>query len=166
MTKSMNRIELLLRGWDYCYDEEGWSPPLKDALNGVTAEQANWRPAGEHVNTIWETVEHLIYYKERLLQQLTNQSDNSPAVDNDSTFAVQSSGEDGWQAAQTRMREVHQALRDHIAAWTDADFDRPIPKNLAGDWVSSLIQHDAYHTGQIIFLRKLQGSWPSRRSFG
>ncbi|PEL73618.1 serine/threonine protein phosphatase, partial [Bacillus toyonensis] len=25
--------------------------------------------------------------------------------------------------------------------------------------------HDAYHTGQIIQLRKLQGSWPTHRSY-
>ncbi|MGE7057310.1 DinB family protein, partial [Paenibacillus glucanolyticus] len=31
--------------------------------------------------------------------------------------------------------------------------------------IASLITHDAYHTGQIIFLRKLQGSWPAKRSF-
>ena len=34
-----------------------------------------------------------------------------------------------------------------------------------GRWVNSLVLHDAYHTGQIMFIRKLQGSWPSRRSF-
>lgn len=59
----MNKIELLLHGWDSCYEKEDWYPPLTDALNGLTAEQANWRPEGEHVNTIAENLNHLIFIK-------------------------------------------------------------------------------------------------------
>ncbi|EEL34276.1 hypothetical protein bcere0019_27360 [Bacillus cereus Rock3-28] len=29
----------------------------------------------------------------------------------------------------------------------------------------NILLHDAYHTGQIIQLRKLQGSWPTHRSY-
>jgi hypothetical protein len=31
--------------------------------------------------------------------------------------------------------------------------------------LTSIILHDAYHIGQIIQIRKLQGSWPANRSF-
>ncbi|HDR8182963.1 TPA: hypothetical protein QC116_006303 [Bacillus thuringiensis] len=29
----------------------------------------------------------------------------------------------------------------------------------------NILLHDAYHTGQIVQLRKLQGSWPAHRSY-
>lgn len=53
-----------------CFGTEDWYPPLKDALTGITAEQANWKPEGVAVNSIWETASHILFYKERLLAQL------------------------------------------------------------------------------------------------
>jgi hypothetical protein len=31
--------------------------------------------------------------------------------------------------------------------------------------LKSLAMHDAYHIGQIVFLSKMQGAWPEKRSF-
>lgn len=53
-----------------CFGTEDWYPPLKDALTGLTAEEANWKPEGVAVNSIWETASHILFYKERLLAQL------------------------------------------------------------------------------------------------
>jgi hypothetical protein len=67
----MNRVELLLHGWDHTYDKEDWYPPLFDALKGVTADQAVWLPERfESPSTIWGNVNHLIFYKERLLKKM------------------------------------------------------------------------------------------------
>jgi uncharacterized damage-inducible protein DinB len=162
----MNRNELLLNGWDSCYEKEDWYSPLADALNGLTFEQANWRPEGEHVNTIGETVNHLIFYKERLLKRLTGEeSEYPPGLTNDDTFLGANETEEEWQRMLVRLKNVHQGIRDRIAAWDDAQFDNKIPTTPAGKWVHSLILHDAYHTGQILYIRKLQGSWVARRSF-
>jgi uncharacterized damage-inducible protein DinB len=164
----MNKIELLLHGWDSCYEKEDWYPPLTDALNELTAEQANWRPEGEHVNTIWESVHHLIFYKERLLKRMTGEESDYPKeLDNDDTFAVGSTSEGEWQETLTRLKSVHHGIRDRIADWEEEEFERIFPNRSqsVGRWVYSLIIHDAYHTGQIMLIRKLQGTWPSRRSF-
>ncbi|KIL34710.1 hypothetical protein SD71_16690 [Cohnella kolymensis] len=163
----MTAVELLSYQWDRCYDgQEDWYPPLADALKDVTAEQAHWRPAGEKVNTIWENVNHLVYYKERFLKRLNGEeSSYPPGVTNDDTFAVPSTAPSDWTETLARLRSVHYGIRDHIAAMDEKDFDRLVPTNSVGMWLSGLIMHDAYHTGQIIMLRKLQGSWPSHRSF-
>ncbi|MDD9268109.1 DinB family protein [Paenibacillus sp. GCM10023248] len=163
----MNNVELLLHGWECCYDKEDWYPPLTDALKGLTAEQANWRPAGEHVNTIWENVQHLIFYKERLLKRMTGEEMEYPDATNDDTFAVESVSGEAWEMTLSRLQTVHLAIRERLAQWGENDFEHVYPNRTqsAGRWVNSLILHDAYHTGQIMFIRKLQGSWPSRRSF-
>ena len=64
----MKRIDLLLNKLDSTFDKESWYAPFKHAIEGLTAEQAMWKPAGETTNTIWENVNHLTYYKERLAQ--------------------------------------------------------------------------------------------------
>lgn len=66
----MNRIDLLLNVLDSTFDKESWYAPLKPAIEGITAELAIWRPTGEATKTIWENLNHLIYYKERLVANL------------------------------------------------------------------------------------------------
>jgi len=53
---------LLLNALDSTFDKESWYAPFKHAIEGLTAEQAMWKPSGEETNTIWENVNHLIYY--------------------------------------------------------------------------------------------------------
>lgn len=162
----MNRIDLLLHALDASYETEAWHPPLSAALAGVTAAQASWRPAGEAANTIWETVNHLLYYKERLLERLRGGKPTYSAPNNDATFTgdVTAADEAAWQAAVARMAAVHRGLREALAARADADLDQPADNPL-GHLLADIISHDAYHTGQIIQIRKLQGSWPAQRSF-
>ncbi|CAM2981400.1 DinB family protein [Paenibacillus sediminis] len=159
----MGKLELLLRKWDQCYDQEDWYPPLADAIKGITKEQAQWRPQGEASNTIWETVNHLLYYKERFLKRLKNE-EQEEHLGNDDTFAAASNGM-GWQEAGARLKAVHMEIRELLAGLNDDDVDRPLPNVTIAEQAASLIAHDAYHTGQIILIRKLQGSWPARRSY-
>jgi hypothetical protein len=100
----MNKIELLLQGWDHSYDKEDWYPPLLDALQGISAANANWRPVGAASNTIWENVHHLIFYKERLLGRLMGKETANPAgITNDDTFVVPSKEESAWQDTLARL---------------------------------------------------------------
>ncbi|KFM95559.1 DinB family protein [Bacillus clarus] len=162
----MNRMESLLQNWDFCYDKEDWYPPLADALKTLTAEQADWRPAGEHSNTIWETVEHLIFYKKRLLKRITGEESQYPeGLTNEDTFAVASKTESDWEATQNRLKSVHLGIRERITNLNVDQLQALVTNRPLDEWLNSLILHDVYHTGQIILIRKLQGSWPARRSF-
>jgi uncharacterized damage-inducible protein DinB len=162
----MNRIDLLLHELDITCAKEDWYPPLLPALEGLTAAQASWRPPGEAANTIWETVNHLLYYKERLLVRLQGGNPAYPAGDNDETFTVTVPPDDeAWTATVARLEAVHRGLREVLATKADEDFDQPLPKKPLGLVVTSIILHDAYHTGQIVQIRKQQGSWPARRTF-
>ena len=161
-----NKIsDVLLQNWDYCMDVEDWSPPLSDALEGVDSQQASWKPQGEAANSIWETVNHLTYYKERLLRKLKGLEKEPDLESNDDTFSVTETGDEAWQNAVSRLKKVHADLRVIIEALEEGAYDWGGSGHAPGEEVMSLILHDVYHTGQIIMTRKLQGSWPSRRSF-
>ncbi len=163
----MNRIEFLLHQLDHAYDKEGWFPPLEKVLTGVTAAQANWRATGEAANTIWETVNHLLYYKERDVGRLKGVETANTVSTNDDTFAGagRSDDEDAWQTTVARVRAVHQELRELLAGQADEAFDRAVGNSTLGIIVSNLIMHDVNHTGQIVQIRKLQGSWPARTAY-
>ncbi|QRG68696.1 DinB family protein [Brevibacillus choshinensis] len=163
----MSRKELLLKNWEFTYEQEDWYPPLRDALSGVTAAQASWRPVGEAANTIWENVSHLLYYKERLLHRLLGTEFPLSAESNDDTF-VPSGGpddEDAWKQAQQRMESVHRQIQEKLASLSEEAFDQGLPTTSIAQSVMSIMLHDACHTGQIVQIRKLQGSWPAKRHF-
>ncbi|WP_310831754.1 DinB family protein [Paenibacillus pedocola] len=160
-----NKIsDVLLQNWDYAMDIEDWAPPLSAALEGVNAEQASWKP-GEAGNSIWETVNHLTYYKERLLIKLKGLPKLPDLESNDATFTVTERGEEAWGQAVAKLKSVHASLREVIEALEEGIYDWGGSGHAPGEEVMSLILHDCYHTGQIVLVRKLQGSWPSHRSF-
>ncbi|GAA0372567.1 DinB family protein [Bacillus horti] len=164
MNQTMGRKEILLMSWDAAMDRQGWYPPLAAALESMNAEQAAWRPEGKATNTIWETVRHLIFYKKRLLQQWQGiQPEESES--NDATFTVDEQGEEAWEQTVSELISIHREIRDLLAQCSEEDLDRPIPDFPIGGHVLNLFVHDAYHTGQIVSIRKLQGSWPERKDY-
>lgn len=155
--------ELLAKNWDYAMNTEDWAPPLAMALDGVDHKQALWKPEGAAGNSIWETVNHLTYYKERLLHLLQGLPKWPSVSDNDMTFTVNRTGEEAWQEAVAKLKTIHASLQAEIAKLTDAQLSGA-DSDVTPEKFMSLILHDAYHTGQIILVRKLQGSWQARRS--
>jgi hypothetical protein len=55
----------LLKQFDRCYNENGWFVAVRKAIEGVTAEQAAWKPEGSD-NSIWESLAHISYLQQCL----------------------------------------------------------------------------------------------------
>lgn len=156
----MQRIDLLLNVLDSTFDKESWYAPFKHAIEGLTAEQANWKPPGKATKTIWENVNHLIYYKERLAANLEGREWTNN-LDGDETFSLtnQSNDDEEWKKVVERAENAQRNLRQALRAISVEKLDQ---HSLEGKLLDIML-HDAYHTGQIIQLRKMQGSWPSIR---
>ncbi|MFY0760765.1 DinB family protein [Metabacillus dongyingensis] len=156
----MNRIEFLINVLDSTFDKESWYAPLKHAIEGITAEQASWRPAGEAAKTIWENVNHLIYYKERLVAAMEGREwTHNLSGDENFDLTEQSNEDKEWKKVIERAENVQRSLRQIL---TETSVEELEQKSLEGKLLDIFL-HDAYHTGQIIQIRKMQGSWPSHR---
>ncbi|WP_406686609.1 DinB family protein [Rossellomorea vietnamensis] len=156
----MNRTDLLLRMLDTTYDQESWYAPLKPAIEGLSAEQACWRPDGEATKTIWENVNHLIYYKERTTAKLEDREWPNPLDGNDTFYLTEQVNDDKeWGAVVERVESAHGRLREALSK-TTAEM---LEENSLEEKLLDIMMHDAYHTGQIMQLRKMQGAWPSQR---
>jgi DinB superfamily len=156
----MKRIDFLLNVLDSTFNKESWYAPFKHAIDEITAEQASWRPAGEATKTIWENVNHLIYYKERLAANLDGR-EWAHYLDGDETFYLtdQSNDDKEWKKVAERAENAQRNLRQVLSTISDEKLDQ---NSLEGKLLDIML-HDAYHTGQIIQIRKMQGSWPSNR---
>ena len=160
----MDNKSVLLHFWKLASDDEGWYPPYKDALNGVSAELSEWRAEGKASNTIRETVAHITYFKERLLRRLKGLEDLNLGS-NDNSFIVHGNAAENWNEEMKRLFDVHAELSAELQKLSEADVDKLLKNEPIGAQFMHLIVHDAYHTGQIIFIRKLKGEWPSNRTF-
>ena len=157
---------LLLQQWASCLDEEDWFPPLEKVLENITLEQATWKPAEGAMNSIWELVCHLLFYKKRLLLRFLGETANEPqAENNESTFRIPTETVQNWKETKQEYFDVHRELEKILAKSEDEDLYRQIPgeRSLVLE-LKSLAMHDAYHIGQIVFLSKMQGAWSGKHS--
>lgn len=147
------------------HDGDAWhGPSITEALEGVTARQAAMRPiAAGH--TIYELTYHLAAWTGEVLQRLQGRPPQLPDEGDFPEPAAEIS-EDEWQAVKTRLAERHASLAQALSTFDESrlpdnvGLTRDAPTGTGVTYyamVHGLIQHDAYHAGQIMILRKALG---------
>jgi uncharacterized damage-inducible protein DinB len=147
-----------------CYDKKDWFIPLRTSLKGISVKEAAWKPS-ENSNSIFELINHLIYWNGRFLKRFKG-IDPGPAgiKSNDDTFGKQG---ETLTAAKLKSRikaldGVMKELRNHIEKSNDQKLESPVSDKIKYKWYAVLLNinaHNAYHTGQIVLLRKVQKKW-------
>ncbi|QDP40359.1 DinB family protein [Radiobacillus deserti] len=155
----ISSLEIYKKQRMYSWNKEGWFVPLSLSLEGLGATDAAWKPP-QGGNTIWQMVNHMNYWNERILLGLNGKSyvSNLP---NEDTFGDPGHAEDtsGWSDTLKRTHRIANEIEKMLDELTEEELQvLPVYKDLS-EWM----MHDAYHTGQIVLLRKLQGSWPMKR---
>jgi uncharacterized damage-inducible protein DinB len=152
--------KLLLRQFITCYDANSWFVAVRNAVEGLTAQQAAWRPnSTEH--SIWQTLEHLTFYNYAYFVRFGREVYEYPTSDNDETFTDGGSDEE-WAAAIDRFDAVMSNFRELIATAPESRFAEQVSADNTRTWaelISDINTHNAYHAGQTLLIRKLQGSW-------
>lgn len=70
------------------------------------------------------------------------------------------------EAEVARLDAILNEFRDLIKMANDSKFDEPVSKTNSALWatlISNITTHNAHHGGQIVLLRKLQGTWDRTR---
>ena len=158
----MSAEEILIEQHNACSDEDKWFVSIKNAVAGVTVEQAAWKPDGAD-NSIREEVNHIIFWNERWLQRYRGELNEPQDVENKGTFKA---GETDWQETLNKLDSVMDEWREKLESITDEKLESPVNAEYQAPWRSPLAQqniHNAYHIGQIVLLRKLQGSWDASK---
>jgi len=163
----MTEVESIADLLERAFRGGAWhGPAVAEALAGVDAATAAARPlAGAH--SIWEIVLHLAVWNEvprrRLdgerLQNLPPERDWPPVTDL-STLSTLSTA--AWQAAQAALQDAHAALHARVLGLADGQLDDPVVGSdpTVRGMLFGVLQHNAYHAGQIMLLRKPQGGRP------
>ncbi len=163
----MTTKETLLEQFTACYDENGWFVALKNAVKDLTAEQANWKTENLD-NSIWEILTHLNFYNEAYLKRFKGIDYVCPTSENSETFSsADAATEDAWRAEVEIFDSIMTEWRSLLEAADENKFNEAVSVTNKSLWSSLLAHvnvHNVYHGGQIVLLRKLQGSWDTKQS--
>jgi len=141
---------ILLEQLRTTHNKAEWFVPANTAVEGLTAEQASWTD-GKGNHSIGQLTNHLIFWNRQSLAKFKGETPEKFSGNNDETFNSFDSKQ--WTAT---VQQLDQVLTDWEKAVESAD-DAKLK-----DWYSTIAHigtHNAYHIGQIIYVRKEQGSW-------
>ena len=154
--------DILLEQFITCFETNGWFVATKNSIAGVTAEQAAWKPEGAD-NSIREIINHLNYYNNAYLQRFKGETFEYTVADNDATFDEGEAA--SWEDEAARFDAIMSEWRSLIERADESKFDELAPPRNEMSWaelIGNINTHNAHHGGQIVLLRKMQGSWDSK----
>lgn len=133
----------------------------KKALEGLTETNARKKPADNH--SCWENIHHIVVWQEGLIEAIKgnkvdwseiSKNQNWPTeiqLSNSSNFPnLVKKFLNGLSRIEELLRTVN--LDKQMPAWDDA----PVLQA-----VIVLLQHNSYHLGQIVAVRKMLDDWSS-----
>ena len=143
---------LLLVAFEYTYLHEDWSHPLDEALAGLTVEQAAWRPGGKEMG-IWDMVLHLAVWNENIIERIETGQNAHPA-EGAWPPIPEAKGEADWEVGKARLWASLDSLKNLLET---APFEKIRSSPYGFPDLVCRFTHIAYHIGQIVKIREIQG---------
>jgi uncharacterized damage-inducible protein DinB len=151
-TTSMD-VELLAEQISRAFRGESWhGPSVLEVLEGISAEDAAAHPIpGAH--SIWEIVLHLTSGYTLVLRRLRGEcAQLSPEQEWPPLPACSS---EAWRKAQHVLEELNQQLQLAVRAFPVECLLQPLGSEYSAyTQFAGAPQHDLYHAGQIVLLKK------------
>lgn len=125
---------------------------FKEALHGVDATLAA-RSSLANANTIWQLIAHIIYWRTVVNNRLNGTMNLPPFPD----FKLpEELNEANWKQTLQDFEATYHQLRNTIQHFKEEHLDKPSPKDTQTfyELIIGCLQHDSYHLGQIVLLKK------------
>ena len=131
-------------------DQKDWFVPIDVAIESVTPEQAKWTD-GHGNHSIGQLVNHLAFWNARALAEFKGEKPPAFSGNNDETF--NSFDAKTWNETASRLKKVMKEWEQAVEQADDAKLKS------SASLIAHIGTHNAYHVGQIVYIRRLQGSW-------
>ncbi|HVO64011.1 MAG TPA: DinB family protein [Terriglobales bacterium] len=136
------------------HNVKDWYVPVLVAVDGVTPEQASWTD-GKGNHSVGQLTYHLLFWDRYALAEFKGEKPEKFSGNNDETF----NNFEAKQWADT-VHQLDQILTEWEKAVETAD-DAKLAKNAS--LIAHVGAHNAYHIGEIVMVRKEQGSWDASK---
>jgi DinB superfamily len=153
-TKTPTLKSILLEQLKTTHNKEDWFVPINIAIEGLTPEQANWKDSSNN-HSIAQLTTHLIFWNEQVLAKFKGEKPAAFNGNNKETFSPVD--KNTWEATVKKIDSILAEWETLIEAADDAKLT---------EWYDSIAHigtHNAYHTGQIIYIRKMKGWWDDNK---
>ena len=141
---------VLLEQLKTTHNNKDWFVPANVAVAGLTAEQATWTD-GKGNHSIGQLAYHLVFWNTDALARMKGQPQPKFSGNNDETFNDFDTKK--WNDTVQQLDKVMTDLEKFVES---AD-EKTLEKNAST--LAHIGTHNAYHIGQMIYIRRLQGSW-------
>jgi uncharacterized damage-inducible protein DinB len=141
---------ILLEQLRTTHNTNDWFVSPSKAVDGLTPEQASWTD-GKGNHSIGQLANHLVFWNRQELAKFKGQTPAKFSGNNDETF--NSFDSKTWTATVKQLDQVMTDIEKFVESADDAKLAK-----FASE-IAHIGTHNAYHTGQMIYIRKLQGSW-------
>lgn len=145
------------------HDGDAWHGSSRTSLLAdVSVEEARRRPS-PGVQSIWELVLHMTAWTREVTRRLGGHLASEPEM-GDWPAIPAPPDERSWRAALAALDEAHSALRVAVGAIDPVRLAAPVEdarnRELGtgvtfAQTINGLVQHDAYHSGQIAIVKKM-----------
>jgi uncharacterized damage-inducible protein DinB len=147
--KPVTLRSILLEQLQTNHKKQDWFVPASNAVAGLTPEQASWKDdSGNH--SIGQLAYHMAFWNKESLARIKGEKPED-ASDNEKTF----NSFDAKSWAQT-VADLDQVMTD-LEKWVESADEATLEKNASR--IAHVCAHNAYHTGQIIYIRRAKGWW-------
>lgn len=144
----------LLHCFRQSFEGPAWhGPSFQEFLDEMEPESASVR--GKESHSPLELLLHIVIWRRYVIRNL--KGDHALATEEELRFpSVPEPGEYAWTDARVQLDQTQEELLDLLKAFPEERLDKKVPGR-DYDWsmlLHGLLQHDAYHLGQMRLLVK------------
>lgn len=136
---------------------EAWhGPAVLELIREITPEQAASIPKGGS-NSIWALVLHIGVWIRGVHQRMLGIAFMPTEYENFPPIPTQTP--ENWQATIDDLKEATQEMVDALNNYPDTALSQPSPtnpNNTIRDNIYGLVEHTAYHAGQIALIKNMK----------
>jgi uncharacterized damage-inducible protein DinB len=141
---------ILLEQLRTTHNQKDWFVDANTAVAGLTPEQAKWTD-GKGNHSVGQLANHLVFWNKESLAKLKGEKPPQFSGDNNETFNDFDAKR--WNETVQQLDQVMKDLEQFVEKASDAQL------NQFASRIAHIGTHNAYHIGQIVFVRKEQGVW-------
>jgi uncharacterized damage-inducible protein DinB len=148
--KPVTLKSILLEQLRTTHSQKEWFVPASVAVAGLTPEQASWRD-GKGNHSIGQLANHLVFWNQQELAKFKGEQPAKFSGNNEEAF--NNFDAKSWAAT---VQQLDTVMSEWEKAVESADEEK---LKAAASEIAHVGTHNAYHIGQIVYIRRLQGSW-------
>jgi uncharacterized damage-inducible protein DinB len=151
----MKEIQRISKMFTDLYEGDPWiDVNLVDSLHKISGQQAIKKISPDH-NSIWEILNHVIDWRENVSERIHGKA--LPSPENNYFAPITNPSDAEWQKAVNRLKSSQMKWKDLLENFKEEDLETTYAANGMSyyEHMHGILQHDAYHLGQINLLAKM-----------